>query len=100
THFHDSSLKSLGLRVQLGHRPGEKCASPLQLHPDFVVLHSNGIHEVAVNGCDCKDRFIAGPPEIQLMHAGWFPATDVKPLISRVLEHAEIASFYQFNART
>ncbi|KAJ7901050.1 hypothetical protein B0H14DRAFT_3422958 [Mycena olivaceomarginata] len=44
--FVPSSLCALGLRVQLGHPPGECCSEPLALHSShFVVLHTNGIHE-------------------------------------------------------
>ncbi|KAF8157582.1 hypothetical protein K438DRAFT_1777218, partial [Mycena galopus ATCC 62051] len=77
--FKPSSLKTLGLCVQLGHRPGERCAEPVQLHTEFIVLHTNGIHEVAVDACECEHRVTAGLPEEQLLHAGWFPATDDRP---------------------
>ncbi|KAF8184267.1 hypothetical protein K438DRAFT_1436474, partial [Mycena galopus ATCC 62051] len=77
--FEASSLKALGLRVQLGHPPGERCSEPRPLHTDFVVLHTNGIHVVAVDACDCEHRTLAGPFEEQLQRAGCFPATDDKP---------------------
>jgi hypothetical protein len=44
-----------------------------------MVLHTNGLHEVAVDACDCESRCSAGPPEEQLQRAGWFPATDHRP---------------------
>jgi hypothetical protein len=44
-----------------------------------IVLHTNGIHEVAVDSCDCEHRLWAGSPEEQLQRAGWFPATDDRP---------------------
>ncbi|KAJ7715644.1 hypothetical protein B0H16DRAFT_1805045 [Mycena metata] len=78
SHFQIVSLKSLGLRVQLGHPPRTRCPSAVQLHVDFVVLHTNGIHHVVVDACDCEDRFLVGPPEEQLLTAGWFPATDIR----------------------
>ncbi|KAJ7768836.1 hypothetical protein B0H16DRAFT_1716037 [Mycena metata] len=85
--FETSSLKALGLRVQVGHPPGERCAGPASLHTDFVVLHTNGIHEVNVDCCDCADnRVAAGNPEIQLLRAGWFPATDDRPRTCATLE--------------
>ncbi|KAJ7512294.1 hypothetical protein B0H11DRAFT_2214098 [Mycena galericulata] len=77
--FEPCTLKELGLRVQLGHRPREVCPEPHQLHTQFVVLHTNGIHEVNVDACDCEHAYDAGTPEIQMMRAGWFPATDQKP---------------------
>ncbi|KAF8142326.1 hypothetical protein K438DRAFT_1635815, partial [Mycena galopus ATCC 62051] len=77
--FEASSLKSQGLRVQLGHPPRERCSEPVSLHANFVVLHTNGIHEVAVDACDCEHRVWAGWPEEQLLRARWFPATDDRP---------------------
>ncbi|KAJ7029947.1 hypothetical protein C8F04DRAFT_1264290 [Mycena alexandri] len=85
--FEKSSLKSLGLRVQLGHPPGERCCGSVPIHADFVVIHTNGIHEVIVDACDCADnRLDAGPPEVQMLLAGWFPATDDKPRTCATLE--------------
>ncbi|KAJ7449737.1 hypothetical protein B0H11DRAFT_2247094 [Mycena galericulata] len=77
--FHKWSLKALGLRVQLGHPPRQRCPQPHAMHSSFVVLHTNGIHEIAVDVCDCEDAALAGPPEIQMLRAGWFPATDDRP---------------------
>ncbi|KAJ6479771.1 hypothetical protein C8R45DRAFT_1101216 [Mycena sanguinolenta] len=62
-YFEMTSLKALGLRA----------------HSSFVILHTNGLHEVAVDVCDCEHRRSAGPPEIQMLRAGWFPATDDRP---------------------
>ncbi|KAJ7912863.1 hypothetical protein B0H13DRAFT_2232401 [Mycena leptocephala] len=77
--FEQATLKSLGLRVQLGHPPREYCAEPKELHSHFVVLHTNGIHEVAVDACECEHQRDAGEHEEQLLRAGWFPATDQNP---------------------
>ncbi|KAJ7166440.1 hypothetical protein C8R43DRAFT_946003 [Mycena crocata] len=77
--FEASSLHLLGLRVQLGHPVGEMCSTPEALSEKFLVLHSNGFHRVAVDACDCENAALAGPPEIQLLRAGWYPATEDKP---------------------
>ncbi|KAF8131350.1 hypothetical protein K438DRAFT_1642889, partial [Mycena galopus ATCC 62051] len=77
--FESSSLKRLGLHVQLRHPPHERCSEPLALHAGFVVLHTNGIHEVAIDSCDCEHCVWARRPEEQLLRAGWFPATDDRP---------------------
>ncbi|KAF8193985.1 hypothetical protein K438DRAFT_1969276 [Mycena galopus ATCC 62051] len=94
--FEPSMLKALGLRVQLGHIPGQRCSEPLQLHTQFVVLHTNGIHEVAVDSCDCEHRG-AGAPEEQLQRVGWFPATDDRPRTCATMELLDtfIAQTYQ-----
>ncbi|KAG2048340.1 hypothetical protein BDR06DRAFT_976099 [Suillus hirtellus] len=44
--FHNVTLKSLGLQIQLGHPTQECCYNPAACQ-DFVVLHANGIHEVS-----------------------------------------------------
>ncbi|KAJ7250229.1 hypothetical protein C8J57DRAFT_1521243 [Mycena rebaudengoi] len=79
TFFDKISLQNLGLRVQVGHRHGQRCPEAHAAHTDFVVLHTNGIHQVSVDFCDCERVDDAGPPEIQLLQAGWFPSTDIKP---------------------
>ncbi|KAJ7024743.1 hypothetical protein C8F04DRAFT_968613 [Mycena alexandri] len=79
--FRKVSLASLGLRVQLGHQVGDKCEAPERGHKEFVVLHTNGIHVVQVDFCGagCKGALQAGPPEVQLLRARWFPATHEIP---------------------
>ncbi|KAJ7446041.1 hypothetical protein B0H11DRAFT_2162501 [Mycena galericulata] len=76
--FTKTSLKTLGLCIQLGHPPGQRCANPQAGNQDFVVIHDNSIHEVAVDFCGC-DRENAGLPYIQLLRAGWYPATEHRP---------------------
>ncbi|KAJ7441787.1 hypothetical protein B0H11DRAFT_2251850 [Mycena galericulata] len=68
-----------GLRVQVGHRVRKTCSVPIASNKNFVVLHDNGIHEVAVDFCGCENELVAGPPDIQLLRAGWFPATHERP---------------------
>ncbi|THU86370.1 hypothetical protein K435DRAFT_683761, partial [Dendrothele bispora CBS 962.96] len=74
--FEPSSLKELGLRVQLGHKPCSRCPNPLASHHDFTVLHTNGVHHVGINFCSCPH---ASPHYIQLLCAMWFPATPINP---------------------
>ncbi|KAJ7444081.1 hypothetical protein B0H11DRAFT_1747673 [Mycena galericulata] len=76
--FTRTSLKEMGLRIQFGHAPGERCSNPLAGNQDFVVVHDNSIHEVAVDFCGC-DREKAGLPYIQLLRAGWYPSTEHRP---------------------
>ncbi|KAF9065246.1 hypothetical protein BDP27DRAFT_1197275, partial [Rhodocollybia butyracea] len=45
--------KSLGLRIQLGHKAGSACLLPQPAHTDFAVLHTNGIHEINLDFCGC-----------------------------------------------
>jgi hypothetical protein len=73
------SLASLGLRVQLGHAPGERCTGPEAATSDFIILHINGIYQVAIDFCGCEQGFDNGTHEIQLLRAGWFPAMHQRP---------------------
>lgn len=81
-----TSLKDIGLRVQLGHSD-LTCACPVRGHTDFLVLHVNGIHWVNVDFCGC-DRRVSHRQ--QLLRCDWFPSTVHQPQTActrRVLEH-------------
>lgn len=93
-------MKALGLRVQLGHPPHERCPEPLEAHTAFVVLHTNGIHEVAVDVCDCEHRVAAGPPEVQMLRMGWFPATDDRPRTCATLSCLSLFLLNTWQAKT
>ncbi|KAJ7479904.1 hypothetical protein FB451DRAFT_1395461 [Mycena latifolia] len=84
--FVKTSLTALGLRVQLRHAPCRRRPAPEAGHSEFVVLHSNGIHEVKVNFCRYERAIQAGSPEIQLLRAGWFLATDDRPRTCATLD--------------
>ncbi|KAI0689311.1 hypothetical protein C8T65DRAFT_700284 [Cerioporus squamosus] len=77
THFERVTLKSLGLRIQLGHRPGDKCYSPVAAFGDaFVVMDLHGIHEVGLDFCACA---LAAPSTSQLLRYRLYPATSTDP---------------------
>ncbi|KAJ3537092.1 hypothetical protein NMY22_g5739 [Coprinellus aureogranulatus] len=87
------SLKSLGLRVQLGHTHGTACQNPERGPEDFVVIDSDGIHEVAIDYCGCHMK--VGYVE-QLLRARLFPASCTTPrtvATFRVLETFQMLSF-------
>lgn len=67
------SLKDLGLRIQLNHG-SLFCANPTPCHAQFRVLHTNGIHEVALDYCNCER---AVPKHIQLLRRGLYPASQM-----------------------
>ncbi|KAI0682359.1 hypothetical protein C8T65DRAFT_597017, partial [Cerioporus squamosus] len=91
--FQRSSLKSLGLRVQLGHEPGNKCWNPKRAFgDDFFVLDVSGIHEVGVDFCGCQRAL---PHFMQLLRARWYPATYTDPRTAstfRLLEDFHLMS--------
>jgi hypothetical protein len=71
-----SLLHALNLRVQLGHRRGEKCPLPELGPADFTVLHTTGVHRVAVRYCLCKPGF---SHTAQLLRFKLFPASIREP---------------------
>src|ERR1700683_3596210 len=73
--FQSMTLKELGLRVQLGHTPGQHCPTQEPANKDFVVIHTNGIHIVNVDFCRCD----ALPHRTQLLRTAWWPATPLDP---------------------
>ena len=64
--FQWSSLKTLGLHVQLGHPPGRFCPTKEAGHQNFMVINVNGIHSAAVDFCHC----IHVPHRAQLLQIG------------------------------
>lgn len=51
-----------------------RCPLPVPCHRDFRVLHTNGIHDVAISYCGCPRAL---PPHIQLLRRGLYPASQV-----------------------
>ncbi|PPQ97248.1 hypothetical protein CVT26_000741, partial [Gymnopilus dilepis] len=72
--FIKSSLKKLGLRIQLNHT-GMACSKPEACHSKFVILHTNGIHQVNVDYCGCRPV----PKIRQLLRRGLYPASQENP---------------------
>lgn len=81
--FKPTWLRDIGLRVQLGedHQPGTYCVFGRDIHKNFVVLHTNGIHLVNVDFCGCTAA--PGVPKLdiykQLLRVDWYPATVLEP---------------------
>jgi len=67
------SLKSLGLKVQLNHA-SMFCSNPVPCHTNMLILHTNGIHEVAIQYCGCA-RLI--PQHLQLLRRRLYPASQI-----------------------
>ncbi|KAJ7257694.1 hypothetical protein C8J57DRAFT_1436922 [Mycena rebaudengoi] len=76
-YFHHTTLKQVGLRIQLGHWAGRpECDAPKPASGDsFVVVHEHGVEEVALDYCGCG----GGLPTMQLLRAGLYPATTTNP---------------------
>ncbi|KAG2058310.1 hypothetical protein BDR06DRAFT_980537 [Suillus hirtellus] len=92
--FQLTSLKKLGLHIQLGHTPGERCYNPQTSSGDeFIVIDVHGVHEIALDFCGCASAQIHYK---QLLHARWYPATISDPCTAAtfaLLEHFHLLSF-------
>ncbi|KAF7317939.1 hypothetical protein MKEN_00882100 [Mycena kentingensis (nom. inval.)] len=76
-YFIRKPLKDLGLRVQVGHRGGDRCPRPTPARSDFVVIEHNLIHKVSLDFCGCHRT--DDPYHIQLLRAGLYPSTQDQP---------------------
>lgn len=84
----------MGLRIQLGHAPGERCVNPWPADTKFTILDlPEGIHVVGLDFCDCQH---VQPRDIQLLRARLYPATQAAPetcAMFRCLETFQMLSF-------
>ena len=90
-----TSLKKLGLRIQLGHQFGEKCLNPEHCtNDDLIIIDTHGIHEVGIDFCSCgkSDQ----RHTVQLLCTKLFPAMIKQPKMAattRVLELFELLGY-------
>lgn len=101
--FQHTTLHDLGLQVQLGHAYSHPCPTQFPANATFRVIHSNGIHHVAIDQCWCHGV----PLHKQILHIGWWLATPLNPRSAatfEVLQHFHLLnlqgkvtgfSFYQ-----
>lgn len=95
--FVSVSLKTLGLRIQLGHPLGQRCPNPVPaFNDDFVVLDTGGIHPVGLDFCDCH---LALPRNIQLLRARLFPATTIDPKTAATFSVLELFQLLTFMSK-
>ena len=67
------ALKDIGLKFQLNHA-SMSCASPIPCHSELLVLHTNGIHKVAIMFCGCTSAI---PQHLQLLRRGLYSASQI-----------------------
>lgn len=98
TFFEKTSLKALGLRVQLGHAFNDICMNPIcSTNNDFIILHSNGIHEVGLDFCGCgKGNQLQ---TIQLLRERLFPATVTNPKTAATIEVLNLFSILSYESK-
>ncbi|KAH6897836.1 hypothetical protein BKA70DRAFT_1375328 [Coprinopsis sp. MPI-PUGE-AT-0042] len=93
-YFERKDLKSLGLRLQL-HHPG--CPRPERPpNDDFVIIHSNGIHSIGLNFCNCA---YAPSHYIQLLRHRLFPATTALPKTAATFDALQTFQMLSFTAK-
>ena len=80
--FMRTTLRNLGLQVQLGHVLGHSCPTRLAANATFRVIHSNGIHHVAINECRCHGVLLYK----QLLRIGWWLVTPLDPRSAATFE--------------
>lgn len=76
-HWQDTTLRTLGLVVQLGHPAFEPCSRPVPANTLMAVVHMNGIHSVNIKYCGCTSQAVSHRQ--QLMRYRLYPATVRKP---------------------
>lgn len=90
-------MKEIGLRVQLGHRAGDRCSNPDNAAgDDFVVVDNNGIHRVGLDFCGCET---AQHPVSQLLRLRWFPATSIAPNTAATFNALEFFQLLSFESK-
>jgi hypothetical protein len=63
----------MGLVVQLNHS-SFYCENPISCHSAMLVIHVNGIHNVAIRYCGCSKAI---PQHLQLLRRGLYPASQL-----------------------
>jgi hypothetical protein len=77
--FNPVTLAKLSLRIQLGHVPESCCANPHPASQGFTIIHTNGLHHVNIDYCECDNAGSAGSHRQQLLQRCWFFATHIEP---------------------
>ncbi|KAJ7701694.1 hypothetical protein B0H16DRAFT_1347920 [Mycena metata] len=93
--FHRTSLKELGLHVQLHHRD---CVSPANV-ANFVVLNVGYVHEVSVDFCGCERRH-GTPRRTELLRKRWYPATHDTPRTAATFNFLDLFLIQTHQAKT
>ncbi|KIP01514.1 hypothetical protein PHLGIDRAFT_80473 [Phlebiopsis gigantea 11061_1 CR5-6] len=88
--FEKTTLRALGLVIQVGHLRGSPCKNPRAGPCNFMAIHTNGFHPVSIQFCGCDQVQKAGNRVEQLLRFELYPATIGDPstcFTFQVLEH-------------
>ncbi|KAF9471895.1 hypothetical protein BDN70DRAFT_819429 [Pholiota conissans] len=91
--FLKCSLKLLGLEIHLNHS-SLRCPVPITCHQDFRIIHTNGVHDVAISYCGCQRSI---PQYSQLLRRRLYPASQISP---RTCMTFELLRFYHLLSLT
>ncbi|KAF8214380.1 hypothetical protein K438DRAFT_1563645, partial [Mycena galopus ATCC 62051] len=97
--FVRTSLKDLGLRIQLGHWHdiGGSCPLPEPaIGDDFVIIDVHGVHQVALDYCGCGR---GGHPTVQLLRSQLWPATTTNPKTAATFAVLRQYHLFSFEAK-
>ena len=95
TFFKKTTLKNLGLHIQLGSHLNHNCLTRELGNKDFIIIHTNGVHEVAVGFCQCD----ATKHNIQLLRLGWWPAILYNPKTCVTLNCLKLFKFLNLQGK-
>ncbi|KAG6836139.1 hypothetical protein H0H93_011016 [Arthromyces matolae] len=77
TFFEKTTLKKLGLRIQLNHGWNDTCPAPHRANgDDFIIIDTLEIHEVGLDFCNCEK---SKPWDVQLLRCRLYPTTGSRP---------------------
>src|SRR5882724_3583584 len=79
SYLEPTTLADIGLCIQLGHPPGKSCSNPHRGYDEFTVIHTNGLHHVHIDYCECDLFADYGSHRQQLLQQQWYPATHNEP---------------------
>lgn len=96
--FKRTLLKTLGLRIQLGHPPGGQCNIPEKgWNDDFVLIASDMIHSVGLDYCGCGH---SGKTQIeQRLKRRYYPATVANPKTAATFRSLEMFEMLQYESK-
>ncbi|KAF6741966.1 hypothetical protein DFP72DRAFT_994725 [Ephemerocybe angulata] len=96
--FTKVTLKSLGLRIQLGHPLEEPCPKPdTAWGDDFIILHLDGVHSLGVDYCGCG---ATSHTQIeQLLERRLYPATTINPKSAATFRLLELFEILQYESK-
>lgn len=98
SYFEQTTLKALGLRIQLGHSVGKHCVNPVQpAGNDSVIVNCNGVHAVGLDYCGCSS---AAKETIQLLCAQLYPASVQAPKTAATFNVLEFFQLLTLDSKT